>query len=193
MTPRRLVPPLRSAICRAVSTLAQARDGDVDDGLVALSTNKRAAVRAGVRDLLVRLCAILGSIAGLLWALDHQAGGSGPCENAAADEVSRCAGETIIATALPYAAGLFGGLLIGALVGLAAAQLVVPRRARAAVRPGSGRSNPRALAPGRWIIARYRGSCATCGSAIAAGDRVFHRPRRTMCAPCAPDAPVSGV
>lgn len=155
--------------------------------MVASSVAKRAALRTGVRELLVRLCAVLGSMAGLLWGLGQRSGATAACERATANEVTRCTSETIVATALPYVAGVFGGLVLGAVVGLALAQLFVPSRRPLHARP-SGNCQLSGVS-GRWITARYAGSCVGCRAVIAVGDRVLFRPHRTVCDSCAAEPP----
>lgn len=157
-----------------------------DDPCVPLSYAKRVAVRSAVRELLVRVFAALGVATGLLWAVERPPPAPAKaCEGQRAETIGSCFAETLVSTLLPYlmamAIGLAVGVIIGALISVLMTGRGRPRRSESPAhtsRPGADDIG------GRWIIARYSGRCSSCGSTITAGDRVHHRPRRTICAGC---------
>ena len=122
---------------------------------------------------------------GLLWALEQPtATPSAACKQPEAQAIGGCFNDTLLSTLIPYLIAMGIGVAVGALIGFLISALMseLPRPGRDAL--------PARLAPassmssGPWITALHHGHCASCGSQIAVGDRVHHRPRRTVCAHC---------
>jgi len=86
---------------------------------------------------------------------------------------------------LPYVIAIGLGALIGALIGLLVSQLLLGRGSSSGARPAGASRSSAVTDDARWITARYNGVCHSCGSSIAVGDRVLHRPRQTRCVSCA--------
>jgi hypothetical protein len=150
---------------------------------MAMSYAKRRAVHGPVRESLVRVFAVVGVVTGLLSALQRPAPPpAAACKQTGAQSVGSCFNVTLLSTLLPYVTAMGIGLVVGAVIGYLISALVKgpPRRGQH-VTPVI--RTPRA-SDGRWIIARYDGRCASCRSQIAVGDRVYHRPRRTVCDRC---------
>ena len=150
---------------------------------VAMSYAKRRAVHGAVREFLVRVLAAAGLATGLLWALQRPAPPpAAACKQAGAQSVGSCFNETLLSTLLPYITAMGIGLVVGAVIGFLISALIKGRPQREQ-RVASGVMPPRASG-GQWIVARYDGRCASCRSEVAVGDRVYHRPRRTVCNRC---------
>ena len=145
----------------------------------------RRALRDGVHELLVRGGAAVGVATGLLWALERPAPvTSAACKHSSTgSDIGRCFNQTLLATALPYIVAMAFGMIVGALTGALISKLLLGRQ-RPAGRPTAARPSVPAR-DGRWITARYAGSCHHCGASIRAGDRFLHRPRRVLCSACA--------
>jgi hypothetical protein len=156
-----------------------------------MSRSHRRVLFDGVRALLIRGGAASGVIIGLLWALNRDAPDpSASCRTpATSSSIGECMGDTMLATYLPYVLAMAAGMFAGALIGWMMSRMIVGSPAGA--RRGRMREDPAAspLRPlhvgGRWITARYDGTCRGCGASIAPGDRVLHRPRHTVCGGCA--------
>lgn len=84
-----------------------------------LTAAKRRALRSGVRELLVKVGAAMGLVVGLLVAIGRPppAPAAG-CKQSAEQSIGACFNETVLSTALPYAAAVGLGIVIGALIGL---------------------------------------------------------------------------
>jgi hypothetical protein len=162
-----------------------------------LSSAGRRKRRSAVTEFFVHLFAAAGVVTGLLWSLERPAPPpTAACKQAAADNIGECMGDTMFASLMPHVVAMGVGMLVGALIGLLIGRLLYgPKRAGARagtlprgatpspVRP-KAKQVPVAIADGRWIQARYAGSCADCGSPIGIGDHVLHRPKHTLCGGC---------
>jgi hypothetical protein len=152
---------------------------------MAVANAKRRVVHGAIREFLVRVLAAVGLVAGLLWALEQPAPTpSAACKQPQARSIGGCFNDTLLATLIPYLTAMGIGIAAGALIGFLISALMtgLPRAGRDAL--SACRAPASSTSSGRWIIARYDGRCASCGSQITAGDRVHHRPRRTVCARC---------
>ena len=152
---------------------------------MAVSHGKRRVVHGAIREFLVRVLAAVGLVAGLLWAFEQPtAAPSAACKEPEVQSIGGCFNDTLLSTLIPYLTAMGIGVAVGALIGFLISALMtgLPRPGQdalyARLAPASSMSS------GRWIIARYDGRCASCGSQITVGDRVHHRPRRTVCARC---------
>lgn len=150
---------------------------------MAMSYARRRVVQGAVREFLVRVFAAVGVATGLVWALQRPAPPpAAACKQAGAQSVGSCFNETLLSTLLLYVAAMGIGLVVGAVIGFLISALLKGRPQRGQHVAPVART-PTASG-GRWIIARYDGRCASCRSQIAVGDRVYHRPRRTVCDRC---------
>ena len=152
---------------------------------MAVSHAKRRAVHGAIREFLVRVLAAVGLVAGLLWALEQPTPTpSAACKQSQVQSTGGCFNDTLLSTLIPYITAMGIGVAVGALIGFLISVLMTgpPRSGRAAL--PARRATASSMSTGRWIIARYDGRCASCGSQITAGDRVHHRPRRTVCGRC---------
>jgi hypothetical protein len=164
---------------------------------VPLSSARRRKRRSAVTEFFVQIFAAAGVVTGLLWSLERPAPPpTAACKQAAADSIGKCMGETMFASLMPHVVAMGVGMLVGSLIGLLIGRLLfgpkpagahtgraVGRTTRSLAR-AKGKQAPVASADGRWIQARYAGSCADCGSPIGIGDRVLHRPKHTLCGGC---------
>jgi hypothetical protein len=171
-----------SKLCRGGSWIGLT---DPMSPTMAVSHAKRREVHGAIREFLVRVLAAVGLVAGLLWALEQPTPTpSAACKQPQAQSIGGCFNDTLLSTLIPYLTAMGIGIAAGAVVGFLISALMtgIPRRGRE--RPPARRAPASSVSRGRWIIARYDGRCASCGSQITVGDRVHHRPRRTVCAGC---------
>lgn len=150
-----------------------------------VSHAKLRDVRSAVRALLVRVFAAIGVAAGLLWALQRPTPApSAACKETGGQSIGSCFNETLLSTLIPYLTAMGVGLAVGATIGFLISALMSGRQEQRRPSTPEGQPTTSHTTRGRWITARYNGDCASCGSQIAVGDRVRHRPRRTVCARC---------
>jgi hypothetical protein len=127
--------------------------------------------------LVVELCTLAGLAAGFWWAFTRPTPGSPEaCSETASGAVGKCFGDSLFANVLPYLAAMGGGMIAGLVVGACLVRHLPGLRER--------RLDRRADKSGRWITARYVGTCHSCSAPIVPGDRIHHAPRRTSCAAC---------
>ncbi len=155
-------------------------------GAMALPYIKRCAVHSAVRELLVLVFAAVGVAAGLLWAFEQPTQAPAKaCEGPAATTIGSCFGETLVSTLMPYLIAMVIGLVVGAIIGALISRLTTGSQRPLQQAPmRTGQIAAAHEIGGRWITARYNGHCSRCGSTITVGDRVHHRPRRTVCTGC---------
>ena len=128
-----------------------------DEVTVAKSSSPiRDAVLGELRDLVFRLSCVAGLIFGLLSALDS------PAPPPSCARAEGCVGSVLAASMWPILGPALFGMLLGGLVGALLSRLIRSPRRRAV------------QLAGRWIRARYAGSCRGCGSSILPGDLVVH-------------------
>jgi NhaP-type Na+/H+ or K+/H+ antiporter len=146
---------------------------------------KKRHLVADVRERIVGLCAFAGFVLAAVWVVDHPV--TAPeCSTGA----TTCATDVISQTIQSFVFVCGGGLLAGTLLGVVLAMLIpAPRRPVAPSHRATGA--PLAHPAGRWLTARYAGSCAACRAAVAPGDRIRHRPGHTLCEPCGAPRPCS--
>jgi len=138
-------------------------------------------LKAGGRDLTLRLCTGGGVLLGLLWGFNNPPAPKKPptCTTA------NCVGDVVSKSLSDGVWSVLGPALIGGAIGLAVALVIVLTLLRP--RRGGGPSSGRATnLSGRWIQAKYDGRCAGCRRQIRRGDPIFHSPapRRTLCGAC---------
>ena len=143
-----------------------------------LSARTRNALVSELSDLLFQLGAAAGLCVGFWWAFQRPAPTPPASCGSATSEIGECLSGGLIANVLPYAVGMGVGALAGAVLGVILGRLLLARRPRQA---------HRADGAGRWITARFPGSCVSCRAPIAPGDRISHAPGRALCATCVVD------
>ena len=138
------------------------------------------------RDLFVRGGAASGVALGFLWALQRSAPTPpAACERPGNEGIGECFGDGLVATLMPYILAMGAGAITGVLIGMLISAALLGREGAGADATPTAPPTPTGRA-GRWITARHDGECRGCGSSIAAGDQIFHRPRHTLCARCGP-------
>jgi len=168
--------------------------GADSDGVVLCQRQRRSLGRE-LRDLVFRLCSGGGLLLGLIWGLHHY--------NAKPEHVAAC-DPSRLAHHHARAVGLFGhwisnglesgmlrilvpsgiGLGVGVLVGVFAASLIrLGRKPKGAKGKGPAVKSSSA-GPGRWMRARYSGSCRRWGGSVQPGDKILYTPGNVLCAGC---------
>jgi hypothetical protein len=148
---------------------------------VAMTVRQRAVLRAELRSALFSCCTGAGGIAGLLWALDRPPPPTPKsCASPHTDALADCMNDSLFAALLPYLIAVGVGAIAGAILAAVLISLL-PRR--------SPRRQPNAVTEstdgrGRWITARYRGTCARCRASVKPGDRIRHSPGHVLCEGC---------
>lgn len=142
-----------------------------------------STLRRELREALVKLTMAAGMILGFVWALrrpePEPAASCGP-DRLATESIGACVGDSLLTTVIPFVAAVGIGLLAGTLLGVVLSRLLLPEPTAKVATVPAGRTDA-----GRWIVARFAGSCARCRRRIEPGDRILHAPRRTTCADCA--------
>jgi xanthosine utilization system XapX-like protein len=139
-----------------------------------LSHRERRAIRRELRQLVFQLAVVAGMFGGLLWALgrpEEPPPASCAPSQRSSGMLGECVGDSLLAGMLPYLGGMAAGAVGGALFAAVLVRVVLPA------------TNP-AGARGRWITARYVGSCGTCRGAIVPGDRIWHGRAGSVCGEC---------
>jgi hypothetical protein len=152
---------------------------------MAMSVKRKRVLRRELRDVVFRLSAAGGLFLGFLWALErpspHEAAS---CAGDAAERIGECVGDSILSGLLPYVLGMGVGIMVGGIVGAVLARTLIPDAARTAKAPSAAPVVAQPGAGGRWLAARYAGTCGGCGTSVRPGDRIRHRPGLTLCAAC---------
>ncbi|MEY2513006.1 MAG: hypothetical protein QOJ89_364 [bacterium] len=113
-----------------------------------LSDSQRRALKADARELLMRVCAAAGLLAGMWLALQNPAPHAPvSCETAGTARIGACFNDVLFSTALPYVLSMSAGLVIGGFAGWLVGTLLTQPDAgamRRAPRPGAPRATARA-------------------------------------------------
>jgi hypothetical protein len=93
--------------------------GAASDGwLVRLSHVQQRALKADARELLMRVSAAAGLLAGMWLALHKPAPGvPASCETTGKAQIGACFNDVLFSAALPYVLSIGAGLLVGGFVG----------------------------------------------------------------------------
>jgi hypothetical protein len=86
-------------------------------------------MRPQLREVVLRISASLGLVAGSLYGWNHQAHVTCNSHGSAATAIGRCTNRSLIAIGLHWGIALGGGLLLGAVVGLLLALSLTPKTA----------------------------------------------------------------
>jgi hypothetical protein len=89
-----------------------------DGWLVRLSHVQQRALKADARELLMRVCAAAGLLAGM-WLAMHKPAPAVPvsCETTGKAQLGACFNEVLFSAALPWVLSIGAGLLVGGFVG----------------------------------------------------------------------------
>jgi hypothetical protein len=146
---------------------------------VAVSSRTRTRWQRAIRDLVLQLCAAGGLLVGLLMGIAQRPSTVDPAQCA----TDTCFSEGLLAGVKPMLLYAGGGLVIGVVLGTLLALLVRFDR-----RPAVGTHASVINGDGRWISARYAGTCRRCGASIQPGDRAVHshEVKDVWCQACGP-------
>jgi hypothetical protein len=113
-----------------------------------LSHIQQRALKADARELLMRVCAAAGLLAGA-WLAVHKPAPAVPasCETSHTAQIGACFNELLFSTALPYVLSIGAGLLVGGFVGWLVGTALTPPDAgasRRAPQPAAPRTTARA-------------------------------------------------
>jgi hypothetical protein len=154
---------------------------------MAFSYRQRRVMGRELRNLAFRAGSGGGAFLGLMWALKHtntHPRASAACRprikahgHVVTHAFAQCLGSSLASEALAWIGPVLVGAVAGALVGVLLASMIRLGRTPKPAAAAGGTA-------GRWIRARYPGSCRQCGCSIVPGDRIRHSPGRALCTSC---------